>query len=862
MNRLVVVESPTKARTIRQFLSGEGYQVEASMGHIRDLPSSAKEVPAEVKGEDWATLGVRVDNGFEPLYVIPSKKKKVVRELKAALKNADELFIATDEDREGESIGWHLLEVLNPSVPVRRMVFHEITQEAIEQALESTRDIDRNLVDAQETRRILDRLVGYEISPLLWKKIKPKLSAGRVQSVAVRLLVQREIERIHFVPASYWDLKATLAQQGQGFGAKMTHYNDLRLASGRDFDENTGRLKEDLEDGKDLLLMKEKQATSLAERLADAPWRVVNVDERQSQRKPYAPFITSTLQQEASRKLSLSAGQTMQTAQRLYENGHITYMRTDSSNLSKEAMNGARAAVKKRYGDAYLSPSPRIYSGKVRNAQEAHEAIRPAGSAMKTAKELKLRGAEARLYDLIWKRTVASQMANARLKHITAHIEAGTEGDVARFRASGKTIEFAGFFRAYVEGSDDPNAALEDRENPLPPLKEGDTPTAEDVEAVGHETKPPSRFTEASLIKMLEQEGIGRPSTYASIIDTIQHRNYARSKGSSLVPTFWAFATNNLLEAQFDKLVDVHFTANMEQVLDDIAAGDRAAEPYLRSFYKGDDGLQARVEGGLESIDPREICALDFTPWQPHVVRVGRYGPYVEGEVEGETETASLPDDMAPGDVTKAYLDELLARSHAGDQVLGIHPEHDMPILLKNGPFGPYVQLGDDEQEGKPKRMSLPDGVDPSDVTFDLGHQLINLPRTLGEHPESGKPVQASIGRYGPYVRHQGTFASLKKDDDVLTVDLPRALELLRNKNKRNAPLRVLGAHPETGADIEVRDGRYGPYVKHKKTNASLPDDVTPEDVTLQQGIELINQKLEKKGKRKGKKTKGKAKKK
>ncbi len=851
MTRLVVVESPTKARTIRQFLTDDDFQVEASMGHIRDLPSSAKEVPEDVKGEDWARLGVRVDNGFEPLYVIPSSKKKVVKELRAAIKQADELYIATDEDREGESIGWHLLEVLKPDIPVRRMVFHEITQEAIQRALEETRDIDRNLVDAQETRRVLDRLVGYEISPLLWKKIKPKLSAGRVQSVAVRLLVRREIERIHFVPASYWDLKAALEEKGRAFDASMTHYNEIPLASGRHFDENTGRLKDGIEEGKDVILMQEKQAKELADRLAQVPWEIVNVDERKSQRKPYAPFITSTLQQEASRKLNMSAGMTMQIAQRLYENGHITYMRTDSSNLSSQALQGARDAVTKRYGKKYLSKSPRIYSGKVRNAQEAHEAIRPAGSDMKTAKELNLRGAEGALYGLIWKRTVASQMANARLKHVTVHIEAGEEGDRARFRASGKTIEFAGFFRAYVEGSDDPNAALEDRENPLPALNEGDTPEPKEVEAVGHETKPPSRFTEASLIKKLEEEGIGRPSTYASIIDTVQRRGYVMSKGSSLIPTFTAFATNNLLEKQFEPLVDEHFTAEMEQVLDDIASGERDALPYLKSFYRGDNGLKKRVESGLEVIDPREICALDYEPWKPYVVRVGRYGPYVEAEVDGERVTASLPEQQPPGDVTREQLKELLEASQKGDEPLGIHPEFDMPILLKNGPYGPYVQLGDNEQEGKPKRMSLPKGMNPEEVTFDVARQLIDLPRKLGEHPETGEDIEASIGRYGPYVRHKGTFASLKKDDDVLTIDLDRAVELLKAKRKRNAPLKVLGAHPETGVDIEVRDGRYGPYVKHKKTNVSLPDDVGPEEVTLEQATELINQKLNKKGKKK-----------
>ncbi|ARA92472.1 DNA topoisomerase I [Rhodothermaceae bacterium RA] len=849
--RLVVVESPTKARTIRNFLPPE-YQVEASMGHVRDLPSSASEIPSRLKDEAWARLGVRVDNGFEPLYVIPAGKRKVVNGLKAALEGAEELYIATDEDREGESIGWHLLEVLNPRVPVRRMVFHEITEEAILEALRRTRSINQHLVDAQETRRVLDRLVGYTISPLLWKKIAPRLSAGRVQSVAVRMLVLREKERIAFVPAQYWDLKADLVQDRQPFQAVMTHWRGIRLATGRDFDADTGRLKPGLEAGKDVLLLGEADARDLAERLPEAPWRVARVEERVVTRSPAPPFITSTLQQEASRKLNLSARQTMQVAQRLYENGYITYMRTDSTVLSTEALEAARRAVEQRYGRDYLSPSPRQFAGKVRNAQEAHEAIRPAGKAMRTADDLGLSGVEARLYDLIWKRTVASQMADARLRLVTAHIEAGEGDDVATFRASGRSIVFPGFFRAYVEGSDDPEAALEDREQPLPDLREGDTPACRHVEPVGHETKPPARYTEATLVKQLEQEGIGRPSTYATIIDTIMQRGYVRKQGNQLVPTFTAFATNNLLEKQFEQLVDTGFTAEMEQILDDIAEGKREATPYLRAFYKGEDGLERRVEQALDQVDAREVSTLSFPKWGPYVVRVGKYGPYVEGELDGERVTASLPEDLAPGDLTAEQLEELLKAGNAEDRVLGIHPETDMPILLRKGPYGPYVQLGDDEQEGKPKRMSLPKGVEPGEVTRQMAIDLLSLPRTLGKHPETGQDVRVNIGRYGPYAQHGSTFASLKKDDDIFSIDLDRALELIAEKEAKNKPLRVLGTHPESGEVVEVWNGRYGPYVKHKRTNATIPKDRDPEGITMEEALELLREREASRGKRGG----------
>ncbi|MFQ5571720.1 MAG: type I DNA topoisomerase [Rhodothermales bacterium] len=853
MKRLVVVESPTKARTIRKFLPKGEYRIEASMGHVRDLPASAAEIPARYKNQSWARLGVDTEDGFEPLYIIPKDKKRVVSQLKEALKEADELYIATDEDREGESIGWHLLQVLNPKIPVRRMVFHEITQEAILNALKTTREIDQHLVDAQETRRVLDRLVGYTISPLLWKKIAPKLSAGRVQSVAVRLLVLREQKRIAFVPASFWSLKAQLEEKDQAFEASMTHYQGLRLATGRDFDDQTGKLKKNLKDGKNVLLLGEEQARRLAERLVDAPWRVANVDVKRTRRSPYPPFITSTLQQEASRKLSLTARQTMKTAQRLYEQGYITYMRTDSTHLSQEAIEAGRRAVEQRYGKEYLSDKPRQFKGKVRNAQEAHEAIRPAGNQMKTALELGLSGLEARLYDLIWKRTVATQMADALLRLVTVVIEAGERDDIATFRASGRTIEFPGFFRVYVEGSDDPEAALENRDQPLPDLKEGDTPACHGVDPVGRETKPPARYTEAVLIKTLEKEGIGRPSTYATIIDTVQRRGYVRRQGNTLIPTFTAFATNNLLEFQFEHLVDVGFTADMEQVLDDIAAGGRQATSFLHGFYSGTTGLEARVEAALDEVDARKVSTITFPQWGDYVIRVGKYGPYIEGELNGEQLRTSAPDELVPGDVTQEALVELLREGNAPDRVVGIHPEADLPILLRKGPYGHYVQLGDDQQQGKPRRMTLPAGVDPGEMTLTLAVELLSLPRTLGEHPETGQPIRVSIGRYGPYAQHNKTFASLTSSDDIFDIDLERALELISVKEAKNKPMRIIGQHPTSGEPVEVWAGRYGPYVKHGKLNASLTKDQVPETITMEEALQLLAERAAKKGKGKRK---------
>jgi DNA topoisomerase I len=834
--RLVVVESPTKARTIRSFLP-EGYRVAASMGHVRDLPESAGEIPAAVKGEEWARLGVNVQRDFEPLYVIPASKRKIVAELRAALKDADELVVATDEDREGESIGWHLVKVLAPKVPVSRIVFHEITPEAIRAALESPRQIDEHLVRAQETRRILDRLVGYTVSPLLWKKISSGLSAGRVQSVAVRLLVERERARRAFHSASYWDLKAHLLRGIAPFTAVLVTVGGRRVATGRDFDESTGRLK-----GADVVLLDETAARELTARLEGGAWRVAATEEKPSVRRPYPPFTTSTLQQEANRKLRLSARDTMRIAQRLYEEGYITYMRTDSVHLSDQAIRAARARIVSLYGEPFLHAQPRQFTTKSKGAQEAHEAIRPAGTEMRTVEELRLSGVEGALYELIWKRTVASQMADARLTFLTATIAA----EDATFRASGKRIDFPGFMRAYVEGSDDPDAALEDREEPLPPLAEGDVLALRELASVGHETQPPARYTEASLVKMLESEGIGRPSTYASIIGTILDRGYADQVAQQLVPTFIAFAVTALLERHFPTLVDTRFTAGMEEELDEIAEGKAEWLPYLRSFFLGDDGLEERVRQGAGTIDPREASTVVLEGLDARV-RIGRFGPFAEVESDGTTVTASLPDGIAPADLSAEQVRRLVRQKTEGPDVLGTDPASGKPVFVLQGRFGPYVQLGEAvEGEAKPRRASLAKGTDPAGVSLEHALRLLALPRSLGNHPESGKEIQAGIGRFGPFVVHDGDFRSLTKEDDVHEVGVERALELLaqpkggRGRRAGVEPLRTVGAHPADGEPILLFEGRYGPYVKHGDVNASLPRDRAPGELTLDEAVTLI----------------------
>ncbi|MCT0209263.1 MAG: type I DNA topoisomerase [Cyanobium sp.] len=840
---LVIVESPTKARTIRAFLPKE-FRVEASMGHVRDLPNNASEIPAAYKGEKWANLGVNTSEDFAPLYVVPKDKKKVVKELKDALKGADQLLLATDEDREGESISWHLLELLSPKVPVKRMVFHEITKDAIHRALDQTRELDMELVHAQETRRILDRLVGYTLSPLLWKKVAWGLSAGRVQSVAVRLLVQRERARRAFRSGSYWDLKAELEQPGGRFEAKLTHLAGERIAQGSDFDESTGGLKP----GSTVKLLAESEARALRESVLALPWRVEQVEEKPTVRKPVPPFTTSTLQQEANRKLRLSARETMRTAQALYERGFITYMRTDSVHLSEQAISAARACVAEKYGDSFLSPAPRQFSTKSRNAQEAHEAIRPSGERFRTPKDTGLDGKDLALYELIWKRTVASQMADARLTMLAVEIVAGD----ARFRASGKRIDFAGFFRAYVEGSDDPDAALEGQELLLPALAVGDAPVCKAVEALGHQTQPPARYSEAALVKMLEKEGIGRPSTYASIIGTITDRGYATLAGNALTPSFTAFAVTALLEEHFPDLVDTSFTARMENTLDEISHGKVQWLPYLNSFFKGEKGLEAQVQQREGDIDPTASRTI-VMEGLPCVVRIGRFGAYLESKRvadDGSEELvkATLPQEITPAELDAEHAEQILRQKTEGPESLGEDPETGDAIYLLFGQYGPYLQRGQvSEENPKPKRASLPKGVKPEDLSLDDALGLLRLPRLLGEHPDGGR-IQAGLGRFGPYVVHdkakgEKDYRSLKAEDDVLLVGLSRAIELLatpkRGRGGRTA-LKDLGIPEGDEETIQVFDGPYGLYVKQGKVNASLPEGATADTITIEQAVELL----------------------
>jgi DNA topoisomerase I len=862
MSTLVIVESPTKAKTIRNYLP-TGYQVEASMGHIRDLPQSTSDVPKEITDKRVRELGVDINADFEPIYLIPDDKKKVVKGLKDALKDADELILATDEDREGESISWHLLQVLKPKVPVKRMVFHEITQEAIQEAIRNCRAVDDKLVRAQETRRILDRLVGYTLSPLLWKKIAYGLSAGRVQSVAVRMLVQRERQRQVFKQGSYWDLKAFLAIDSGGkastkknkseFEAKLVTLAGRKLATGADFDENTGQIAQ----GRTVVLLNETEAQALKARLDGKPWTVTDLEERPVTRKPSPPFTTSTLQQESNRKLGLSARDTMRVAQSLYENGYITYMRTDSVHLSQQAIAAARDCVESMYGKDYLSPQPRQYTTKAKGAQEAHEAIRPAGSSFRTPQQTGLSGRDFQLYDLIWKRTVATQMAEARQTQIAVTLQVEDAG----FRASGKRIDFPGFFRAYVEGSDDPDAAIDNQEVILPAMQVGDRPSCRVLDAIGHETQPPARYTEASLVKMLESEGIGRPSTYASIIGTVIDRGYVQVAGNALVPTFTAFAVTSLLENHFPDLVDTSFTARMERTLDDISTGEVAWLPYLKAFYLGETGLDTQVKVRESDIDPtaaKTVLMDNLTA----KIRIGKYGAYLEIDREGETLKANIPKGLTPADLDEEQVEVLLRQKVEGPDKLGLHPDTGEPIFVLEGNYGPYVQLGEipEGSKVKPKRASLPKGVTAKTMTLEQAVGLLTLPRTLGMHPDTGCKIQANLGRFGPYVVHdQGKvgkdYRSLKGEDDPVTITLERALELLaqpkavRGKRAAAEPLRQLGGHPDDNEPINLYNGPYGVYIKHGKVNASLPEGQTVESITLEQAVEALAAKADTKKK-------------
>jgi DNA topoisomerase I len=866
--RLVIVESPAKAKTISGYL-GPGYVVEASLGHVRDLPAGAKQVPERYKKEPWAYLGVDVDHDFTPVYIVNPDRSKHVSKLRSLLKDAGELYLATDEDREGEAIAWHLVETLKPKVPVKRMVFHEITKPAIEAAVANPRDIDRDLVDAQEARRILDRLYGYDVSAVLWKKVMPKISAGRVQSVATRIVVERERQRMKFRSAEYWDVTALLAvrqvKEGpQTFSATLVALDGDRIATGKDFDPSTGQVRP----GAGVVHLDADGARGLAARLEDRPFTVTRVEEKPYRRKPYPPFITSTLQQEAARKLRLSSASTMRIAQRLYENGYITYMRTDSVNLSETALAAARRQIGELYGDRNVPPQPRRYTGKVKNAQEAHEAIRPAGDQFRTPGEVanELSTEEFRLYELIWRRTIASQMTDAVGSSVSIRIRAVTAaGEECDFGATGKTITDPGFLRAYVESSDDEDAEAEDAERRLPNLVKDQPLDPRELAAVGHSTQPPARYTEASLVKALEERGIGRPSTYATIMGTIQDRGYVFRRGQALIPSFLAFAVVNLLERYYPRLVDYDFTAAMEDELDEIAAGDVPAVQFLRAFYFGSDvgeegsvsrsgGLKRMVTEQLAEIDAREVNSIPlFTDdaGREVVVRVGRYGPYLQRALPGATpspeangdggngtggDRATLPEGIAPDELTPEKVEELFLGG-GGERKLGEHPETGEPVVVRSGRFGPYVSTGD-------RNASLLRSQSPDTVTLADALKVLSLPRLVGRDPE-GNEIFAAAGRYGPYVKRGDDFRSLESEDQIFTVTTDQALALLaapkaRQRRAAAPPLRELGSDPATDKPMVIKDGRFGPYVTDGETNASLRRSQSVEELTLEEASEML----------------------
>ncbi|WP_086663175.1 type I DNA topoisomerase [Lentzea kentuckyensis] len=871
--RLVIVESPTKARKIASYL-GANFVVESSRGHIRDLPRGAADVPAKFKGQAWARLGVDVDHDFEPLYVVSADKKSLVTELKEALKDVDELYLATDGDREGEAIAWHLLETLKPKVPVRRMVFHEITESAIQAAAANPRDLDQDLVDAQETRRILDRLYGYEVSPVLWKKVMPKLSAGRVQSVATRLVVERERERMKFVSASYWDISAQMDAGAEAtprqFGARLVAVDGTRLATGRDFGSD-GKLT-----GKaDVVVLDEQQARAIAAGLQNAPVKVASVEEKPYSRKPYAPFMTSTLQQEAGRKLRFSADRTMRTAQKLYENGYITYMRTDSTTLSETAINAARTQATDLYGAQYVAKEPRQYTRKVKNAQEAHEAIRPAGEVFRTPGQVaaELDADEFKLYEMIWQRTIASQMADARGNTTSVRIvgRAGT-GQEVTFAASGRTITFAGFLKAYVETVDaEAGGESDDAESRLPQLVKDQDLTIAELSADGHSTSPPSRFTEPSLIKTMEELGIGRPSTYSSIISTIQDRGYVWKKGAALVPSWVAFAVVGLLEGHFGRLVDYDFTAALEDELDGIAAGRQQRTTWLSGFYFGGSigpdgsigrsgGLKKLVGTGVEDIDPREVNSIPLfsdSEGRTVVVRVGRFGPYLEREVDGAAQRANLSDDLAPDELTAEIAEKLFSTPQEG-RSLGTDPVSGNEIVAKEGRFGPYVTevLPEAAENGtaskakapKPRTGSLFKSMSLDTVTLDDALKLLSLPRVVGKDPETGAEITAQNGRYGPYLKKGTDSRSLVDEAQIFTVTLDEALKIYAEPKKRGRaaaapPLRELGNDPVSGKPMVIKEGRFGPYVTDGEANASLRKTDSVESITDERAAELLAEK-------------------
>ena len=840
LKALVIVESPTKARTIAGFLP-EGFSVEASIGHVRDLPTSADEVPAAIKKEPWGRLCINVDKDFEPVYVVPSAKKKQVAKLRKLLKDADILYLATDEDREGESISWHLVEVLAPKVPQKRLVFHEITREAIQKALENPRELDERLVKAQETRRILDRLYGYGVSPILWRKVAPRLSAGRVQSVTIRVIVERERERQRFKKSTFWDIVASFkAEEGAAFDTVLVSLGGERIARGKDFDAGTGLLRPSTGDGPRVCHLDEERAQGLVEGMKNSKWSVEQVERKPYTDRPSPPFTTSTLQQEANRKLHLSARAAMQAAQRLYENGFITYMRTDSTLLSEQAVSRSRETIEELYGKEFLPAEPRTYKTKVKNAQEAHEAIRPSADFHLPED---LRGQvgerELKLYELIWKRTMACQMADARGHKMKLKIGDGE----AVFQASGKTIDFPGYLRAYVEGADNPDAELADKETVLPSLTENQAVALENLEPKSHTTQPPARYTEASLVKELEAKGIGRPSTYATIIDTILHRKYVVKQGSALVPTFVAFAVVKLMEQHFSELVDVQFTARMEDDLDAISLGEKEALPYLKRFYFGEEGHRGLKDLLDSEIDARDVCTLPLgedSQGRMINIRVGRYGPYLE---RGD-ERATIPEALAPDELDIPTAEDLLEKGSEPIE-LGVDTETGNKVYSKTGRYGPYVQLGENDEE--PKMKSLLPGMEMDTVTLEDALRLVRLPRLVGtDSGNEEEPVLADYGRYGPYLKRGTDTRSLEKVEDIFEITLEQALAKLAEpparggRRRASKVIKELGVDPSTEAQVRVLAGPYGPYVSDGSTNASIPKGDDPEAVSLGQAIDLI----------------------
>ena len=853
---LVIVESPAKARTLARLL-GDEYRVEASVGHVRDLPGDASEVPAEIRDKPWGRLGVDIENGFRPYYVVARDKASRIRDLRAAVKDAPEVLLATDPDREGESISWHLRELLKPKVPVRRIEFHEITEEAVRRAIEDARDIDLQLVDAQESRRIVDRLYGYLVSPVLWKKVQTGLSAGRVQSVAVRLIVEREEARRAFRTSLYWGLESTLRSGDMSFTATLERIGDARVATGRDFDPATGQLRD-----RSVRMLDETSAATLRDALAEAlPWSVTTVEERPATQSPAAPFTTSTLQQEANRKLGFSADRTMSAAQKLFQEGIISYHRTDSTTLSERALGEAAQAIRGLYGADFYG-GPRQYRTRVKNAQEAHEAIRPTDfTQTPTRLEPRLGRDEQRLYELIWKRAVASQMADARLRRTRLEITAEGPDGPAVFGASGKTVEFPGYLRAYVEGSDDPAAELGDQEMVLPALRVGDSVAADGPLALAgfetkqHETTPPARYTDASLVKRLEEDGIGRPSTYASIISTIERRGYIWRQGKALVPTFTAFAVTKLLKEHFAALVELGFTGQIEEGLDEISKGERRRDDFLATFYHGGGaadwpGLLSLVEQETQIDYPMISLGAHPETDAPVVVRIGKFGPYIQVGEGADAVNASVPDETPPADLTLERAIELVETRAKGPESLGTDPDSGLPIYVMSGRFGPYVQLGENPERGsteKPRRASLTREDSPTTITRERALELLSLPRLVGRDPEHGEDIVANFGRFGPYVKRGSEFRSLASDADVFGVTLDQAMDLFRQEKptRRGATrtvLREMGAHPQSGDAIRLLEGRYGPYVTDGTTNASLPKDLAADALTLERAVDLLRE--------------------